>query len=109
MYEVGAFSTAQETSPRVSVIGVTPPTSRTISISALAREINDVSGRREFGTLYSQEHQWVVGERLLITDWLAIVFVVANRSGIPMIVGYLAPVIIAGDIYLGIEYAKLVG
>lgn len=48
-------------------------------------------------------------ERRLVTNWAAHVFVVASRSGFLMVVGYLTPLIITGDVFLGIEYAKLLG
>ena len=55
VYEVGGFSTARETGPRESEIALVSPSTRTVSIPALAREINDLKGWREFGTLSSHE------------------------------------------------------
>lgn len=59
------------------------------------------------GKLRSWVPSWLK-ERAPITGWLAHVFLVSSRSGVLMIVGYLTPVIVAGDIYLGIELARLV-
>ena len=46
--------------------------------------------------------------RHFVTDWLASIVVTGSRTGAFMFVGYLAPVIIVGDVYLGIEYAQAV-
>lgn len=56
VYEVGGFSTDRETGPRESEMTPISPSTRPISIPALAREINDLRGWREFGTLSSHEH-----------------------------------------------------
>lgn len=47
--------------------------------------------------------------RHFVTDWLASIVVAGSRTGAFVFVGYLAPVIIVGDVYLGIGYAKSVG
>ena len=56
VYGVGGFSTDRETGPRESEMTPISPSTLTISIPALAREINDLRGWREFGTLSSHEH-----------------------------------------------------
>jgi len=71
MYEVGGFSTARETVPRESEITPISLSTRTISIPALAREINDLSGWREFGTLSSQVRHSIalcVGSKLYLDE-----------------------------------------
>jgi len=46
--------------------------------------------------------------RHFVIDWLASIVVTGSRTGAFMFVGYFAPVIIVGDVYLGIEYAQTV-
>lgn len=47
--------------------------------------------------------------RHFVTVWLASIVVTGSRTGAFMVVGYLAPVIIVWDVYLGMEYAQAVG
>lgn len=47
--------------------------------------------------------------RHFVTDWLASIVVTGSSTGAFVFLGYLAPVIIVGDVYLGIYFAKSVG
>lgn len=44
-----------------------------------------------------------------VIDWFASIVVTGSHSGAFMLVGYFAPVIILGDVYLVMEYAETIG
>lgn len=71
---------------------ITGHRARLLALGRLRSWLPDASMRRHF-----------------VTDWLASIVVTGSRTGAFMFVGYLAPVIIVWDVYLGIEYAQAVG